>query len=167
MISILVVNLRMKLGVTIKGFVFYIYLIFFLYSCTTPKKDKFSYYELEQRSMKLGDYHAYQDLAHANLLSNYDILNTSIYVSQRYNWGFAYYNVYNSLVPYLDENNQEDSSLVAFALFNLNKSIALNFPQGVYDKSFLLREGKYVGKDTDMANELLIRHRRLIDSLRE
>jgi hypothetical protein len=135
-------------------------------SCIRSSKNEASYYELEKRCKNLGDYQAYLELAHANLLSNYDILSTSIFVSRKYNWEFAHYNVYLSLKPYFDDNQNKDSALINFAIYHLDKSVELNYPQGIYDKSILLREGRIVVKDTVLANELLLKYNKLIDGLK-
>jgi len=133
-----------------------------LWRCEPTRKTETNLKDLEIRCKEQGDYDAYLKLTDANLKFNYDILNTSIFVSKKYNWGLAYYMVYESLKLSFNNKQDYDSTIFKEAIYNLNKSVQLNCPQALFIKSYLLLEGRFFIKDTAMSKILYTKYESII-----
>jgi hypothetical protein len=112
--------------------------------------------ELKKLVIEKGDNNAYENLRIRYLdVKKYEseFLIYSLYMANKYDNKYAYYDVYKSMTR-LFGNNKIDERSKELAIEYLKKGVLHNEYRAVYELSQLLLNGKYVRKDILLGKEL-------------
>jgi hypothetical protein len=107
--------------------------------------------------LEKGDKQAYYDLYYAlnREKCSSDYLFYSLFMIQEYNYPYAYYWVYKSIVSFYEKNNIViDARTLNIALEFLKKGAELNSANAQIELGELYLTGKYVMQDTTKGKEL-------------